>query len=274
MNKKNQFSALVLAADRTTSDPVANKSGMACKAFAPICGTPMVIRVLDTLEASDMIGNIILCGPPQSILSDCPELQQRIACGRLIWLSNLDSPSRSANKGLEYINASDRVLLTTADHALLTPEIVEHFLRESIKVDGDATVGLVKHKDVLSAFPGTRRTVIKLRDGGFCGCNLYSFLNYGSRDLVSFWRRAEDLRKYPWRLVGEILGPMAVLSYLLGLSTLDQALDAISVKAGVKIKAVILPYPQAGVDVDKVEDMMLVESILRNEHCLSTIEKI
>lgn len=67
---------------------------------------------------------------------------------------------------------------------------------------------------------------------------------------------------------------MAVLSYLLGLSTLDQALDAISVKAGVKIKAVILPYPQAGVDVDKVEDMMLVESILRNEHCLSTIEKI
>lgn len=125
-------------------------------------------------------------------------------------------PSRSANKGLEYIDASDRVLLTTADHALLTPEIVEHFLRESIKVDGDATVGLVKHKDVLSAFPGTRRTVIKLRDGGFCGCNLYSFLNYGSRDLVSFWRRAEDLRKYPWRLVGKYWAPWLFCHIYLG----------------------------------------------------------
>ena len=67
MNKTDQFTAMVLAADRAASDPVAVKTGMACKAIAPICGTPMIIRVLDALEASDMVKTIIICGPPESV---------------------------------------------------------------------------------------------------------------------------------------------------------------------------------------------------------------
>ncbi len=269
MKKTDKFVALVLAADRTTSDPVANQSGMDCKAFAPICGIPMIIRVLDALEASGMIRSIILCGPPGSTLPGCPELEKRIGSEYVTWLPNLDSPSRSANRGLEHIDKDIPVLLTTADHALLTPEIVQYFLHESSKVDSDATVGLVKHEDVIAAFPGTKRTVIRLRDGGFCGCNLYTFLNHRGRDLVPFWRRAEELRKHPWRLVGEILGPMAILLYLLRISTLNQALNAVSAKAGVRSKAVIIPYAQAGVDVDKTEDIVLVESVLKEAVPLS-----
>jgi len=63
VKKTDKFVALVLAADRTSNDPVADKSGMACKAFVPICGIPMIIRVLDALEASGMIRAIVLCGP-------------------------------------------------------------------------------------------------------------------------------------------------------------------------------------------------------------------
>lgn len=269
MKKTDKFVALVLAADRTANDPVAIKSGMACKAFTPICGIPMIIRVLDALESSGMIRSIILCGPPESTLPGCAELEQRIGRGDITWVSNLDSPSRSANRGLEHIDEDAPVLLTTADHALLTPEIVQYFLRESSKADSDATVGLVKHENVMATFPGTKRTVIRLRDGNFCGCNLYTFLNHHGRDLVSFWKRAEDLRKHPWRLVGEILGPMAILLYLLRISTLNQALNAVSAKAGVRSRAVIIPYAQAGVDVDKAEDIVLVESILEETMPLS-----
>ena len=268
--KIDKFVALVLAADRTANDPVANKSGMVCKAFAPICGIPMIIRVLDALEASGMIKEIVLCGPPKSSLSACPELEQRIEKGCVTWVSNLDSPSRSASRGLEHIDKDVPVFLTTADHALLTPEIIQYFLFESSKVDGDATVGLVEHEKVMATFPGTKRTVIKLRDGNFCGCNLYAFLNHRGRNLVPFWKKAEDLRKQPWRLVGEILGPIAILLYLLRISKLNQALNAISVKAGVRSQAVIIPYANAGVDVDKAEDIALVESVLEKEILISS----
>ncbi|TFH06611.1 MAG: hypothetical protein E4H07_10215 [Nitrosomonadales bacterium] len=262
-NKKmDKFVALVLAADRTANDPVANKSGAVCKAFTPICGVPMIIRVLDALEASGMIKAIILCGPPEPALSACPELEQRIERGYVTWISNLDSPSRSANKGLEHIEKDVPVFLTTADHALLTPEIVQYFLCESSKADSDVTVGLVEHENVIAAFPGTKRTVIRLRDGNFCSCNLFAFLNQRGRDLVPFWKRAEDLRKQPWRLVGAILGPIAILLYLLRISTLNQALNAVSSKVGARSRAVIMPNAHAGVDVDKAEDIALVESVL------------
>ena len=267
--KLEKFAAIVLAADRTANDPVTNKSGVVCKAFTPICGVPMIIRVLDALEASGMIEKIILCGPPESSLSACPELEQRIESGYVTWVSNLDSPSRSANKGLEYIDKETPVFLTTADHALLTPEIVKYFLCKSSKANSDATVGLVEYENVITAFPGTKRTVIRLRDGNFCGCNLYAFLNHRGRDLVPFWKKAEDLRKQPWRLVGEILGPIAILLYLLRISNLNQALNAVSAKAGVSSQAVIIPYANAGVDVDKAEDIALVESALEKEALIS-----
>lgn len=262
MNKTEQFTAIVLAADRTAHDPIAVKTGMACKAIAPICGTPMIIRVLDALEASEMVKTIIICGPPKFAIPDCPELERRIASGRVIWLPNLDSPSRSADSGLMHIDQNSPVLLTTADHALLTSSIVRHFLGESQKADSDATVGVVKYEDVAAAFPGVKRTVIRLKDSGVCGCNLYAFLNLRGRGLVSFWQRAEELRKRPWLLIGQIFGPMTVLSYLLGALTLDKGLNAVAAKTGIKVRPVFLPFPQAGVDVDKVEDMLLVESVL------------
>lgn len=262
MNKMNQFAAIVLAADRTANDPIAVKTGLACKAFAPICGTPMIIRVLDALEASDMVKTIIICGPPKSVIAGCPELEERIRSGRVTWLPNLDSPSRSADSGLAQIDPGTPVLLTTADHALLTPSIVRYFLSKSQTAHSDATVGLVKYEDVAAAFPGVKRTVIRLREGGVCGCNLYAFLNHRGRGLVSFWQRAEDLRKRPWLLISQTFGLMTVLYYLLGLLTLDKGLTVVAAKTGIEVQPVFLPYPQAGVDVDKVEDMLLAESVL------------
>ncbi|MDO9312347.1 MAG: hypothetical protein Q7T85_11755, partial [Nitrosomonas sp.] len=134
----------------------------------------------------------------------------------------------------------------------------------SLAAQSDATVGLVRQQDIAAAFPGSKRTVVRLRDGGFCGCNLFTF-NPKGRALIRFWRQAEDLRKRPWRLVAQVLGFKMVLSYLFGLLTLQQGLQAVSEKSGVKVQGIMLDDPRAGVDVDKVEDLVLVESILKKK---------
>jgi len=256
-----QFAAVVLAADRTGKDPITQHSGAACKAFAPVAGVPMIIRVLDTLQACDLISTIILCGPPESLHEHCPELKQRIASGRVTWLPNLDSPSRSAEHGLNHIPPDTPVLVTTADHALLTPAIVRDFLRHAARTPCDAAVGAVSETALSAAFPGCKRTIIRLRDGGFRGCNLYAF-NQRGRALVRFWRQAEDLRKRPWRLIGKVLGLKTVFLYLIGQLTSQQGLAAVSEKSGVNIRLVMLDDARAGIDVDKVQDLMLAESVL------------
>ena len=54
-----------------------------------------------------------------------------------------------------------------------------------------------------------------------------------------------------------------LLSYLAGLLTLEAALARLSRLAGAKAGVVVLPVAEAAVDVDKPEDLVLVEAILR-----------
>lgn len=261
--KKQQlkFAALVLAADRTASDPITRHTGAACKAFAKVGGEPMIMRVLDALTACDQIDTVVLCGPPEARLDDCPPLKQRIDSGEVAWLPNRESPSRSAEQGLSHLAGDKPVLLTTADHALLTPQIVRYFLIESLKTDADATAGVVTDVQMLAAFPDAKRTVFRLRDGGFCGCNLFTFKPQG-RKLIHFWQQVEDLRKNPWRLMAQIVSPGVVLSYVFGRLSLTHALDTLAAKSGVRVQTILLPDPRAGIDVDKVEDLLLAESIV------------
>lgn len=259
--KQFKFAALVLAADRTATDPITRHTGAACKAFARVGGEPMIMRVLDALTACDQIDTVVLCGPPEARLADCPPLKQRIDSGEVVWLPNRESPSRSAEQGLSHLTDDTPVLLTTADHALLTPQIVQYFLAESLKTDADATVGVVTDVQMSAAFPGAKRTVFRLRDGGFCGCNLFTFKPQG-RKLIHFWRQVEDLRKKPWRLMAQIVSPGVVLSYVFGRLSLAHALDTLAAKSGVRVKTILLPDPRAGIDVDKVEDLLLAESIV------------
>lgn len=263
-NTDKQFAAIVLAADRTGKDPITQYTNAACKAFASVDGIPMVIRVLNALQACPQISSIILCGPPEKLHHHCPELKQRIDSGQVTWIPNLDSPSRSADSGLKQIPDNVSVLVTTADHALLTSQIVQQFLQQSIATTADATVGIVRQEQIAAAFPDSKRTVIRLRDGGYCGCNLFAFTPNG-RSLVQFWRQAEDLRKKPWQLIARVLGFKTVFAYLLGILTREQGVAAVSQKSGVNIQTIELDDPRAGVDVDKVEDLRLAEAILKNE---------
>ena len=261
--KPHQFVAIVLAGDRSKNDPVAVDAGVSCKAIAPICGRPMILRVLDALEDSGVIHSIVLCGPPQASINDCPELAGRIEQANISWLPNLDSPSRSVESALQLITDNESVLLTTADHALLQGGIVSYFVSQSMQSKADASVGLVEYKTISDAYPEVKRTVIKLSNGDFCSCNLFAFMTVKGRRLVPFWRQVEQSRKRPTKMIAGILGVWGVLLYVMGKLSLDSALAKVSSRLQIEVKPVLLPFPQAGVDVDTVKDRQFVETILQ-----------
>lgn len=258
----SQFVAIVLAGDRTDADPVALEAGTPCKAIAPVGGRPMVMRVIDALQESSRVSSIILCGPQESALQACPDLSDRIAMENIRWLPSQDSPSKSVETGLSQIESSQPVLVTTADHALLSPEIVTHFIEDSLSKSVDAAFGLVEYRRIKEAFPSVRRTVIKLRGGPYCGCNLFAFMTPNGRKLVPFWRNLEQERKRPWKMVVGILGVKAIISYLLGRLSLKHVLEKLSRRLDLTLDAALLPYPRVGVDVDTPEDRKFVEQIL------------
>src|SRR5690606_22909823 len=137
-----------------------------------------------------------------------------------------------------------------------------HFTREAAAQGVDAAVGLVRHDDVLAAYPDTRRTVTRFRDGGYCGCNLFALPAPAGRRLVPLWQRVEESRKQPWRVLAGLLGPRAILDYTLGRLSLPEALERLSARLELRAGAVILPFPEAGIDVDSTADLALAERIL------------
>lgn len=258
------FTAIILAGIRPGGDPVAEAAGAACKAFIAVGGRPMVLRVLDSLDASSQIGTHILCGPSQKSIDQQPELKARIAEGRLIYMAGRSTPSLSTHHILQSLSDNAPVLVTTADHALLSASIIDYFCTNARETKCDAAVGLTSYDQVMAAFPETRRTAIKFKDGSYCGCNLFAFLNPNSYKAAQFWRQIEKDRKNPLKMM-RILGGWAVLRHLTGKMSLDEALGHLSKRMGLRAGAVMLPFPEAAVDVDTVDDLKLVQALVAKQ---------
>lgn len=259
------FTAIVLAADRGNPDPVAQAAGVSCKAMAPVDGIPMVARVIRALRDSEAIDAIILCGPPRHVIEKDNQLQLLMDSEQLEWQPSRESPSTSAAAALKSLATDAPVLLTTADHALLTPAMVDHFCGQARLATADLFVALASYNAIMQAFPGMRRTATRFQDGPFCSCNLFAILNARGRRAIDFWRQVERERKTPWKMINK-LGWLVVLKYLLGRLTLAEGLNRASKMLGMRADAIRMPFPEAAVDVDTPADWHFVESIVRSSN--------
>lgn len=255
------FAAIIMAADRNPDDPVTRAAGVSCKALTPVGGIPMVLRVLHALEESLAVGPRLLCGPPWPLLEQAAVLKSGVDAGDYAWTASRDSPSASASAAMEQIPESQAVLLTTADHALLSSQIIDYFCGQAGAADFDLLVALAPYELVATTYPGVHRTRLRFSDGDYCSCNLFAFMTLRSRTISAFWRKVESQRKRPWR-VFTTLGWWPVFKYLLGRLSLQEALARISGKLEMKIGVVILPFADAAVDVDTEIDWRLVQQIL------------
>ena len=257
--------AVVLAGDRTKKDSLIKHTKAGCKALINIDGIPMLRRVLNALQQSRAVFKIVLAGPEADELAMDKPLSELVASDEISWRAPEASPSASAFHAMQSLEPDTPVLLTTTDHPLLTREIVDAFTRQSLVDDVDVTVGLAPHALITEAYPGIKKTVFRFSDGDFCGCNLFAFLTPEGRQAASFWRKIEQQRKKPLILIG-LLGWWMVLRYRLGMLSLEEALAKLGKRLGLRMRAVILPYANAAIDVDSIADLALVNGFLAARH--------
>lgn len=249
---------LVLAGSRGPEDPVAKLMGVSHKAFAPIAGVPMLVRVVRALIASPSVGMVHIAIERPELVEQHPELGLLLAGGRIALLPAEGSPSRSVSAALDRLGTP--LFVTTADHALLRPEWVDHFLTHL--PDGtDVCVGLARDSVIQAAVPETKRTYLRFADGAFSGCNMFAFRTPAAAGVAQTWRQVEAQRKHPLRMI-RLLGPLSILRFLLGRLTLTAALARLGRITGARAGVVEMPFGLAAVDVDKAADVELAERLL------------
>lgn len=223
----------------------------------------MLERVVEALEASPSIAQIWASIDVPELLDLAGALGGRIERGELQVLQSAGSPSVSVLEALEAIPSKLPLLVTTADHALLDPPMVEYFLDSAEREGADISVGLVREEVIRRRFPDTKRTFIRLRGDRYSGANLFVFRTPEARKGVEFWRRVDRHRKRPWRLVRSF-GPVSLLLFLLRRLDLEQALSRASGILGARVAAIEMPQAEAAIDVDRLSDYEQVREILED----------
>lgn len=241
-NLANRWKVLVLAGDRGPEDRVAKAAGVTTKAFAEIHGTPMIDYVFNALRASPMVGEIAV-----SIAVDAPPLPAGV-----LRLDAADTPATSAAEGLAALGAP--LLVTTADHPLLTSGMIDDFLK-AVEAEGLDAAAAVSEKSVVEkAGNPALRTWLKFADGWLSGCNLFAIRTDRGHGAIQFWTRIEADRKKPIRMARQA-GIVALISYAFGKLTRVKAAELISAKAECKAGIILLNHPDAAHDVDKPDDL-------------------
>ncbi len=204
----------------------------------PYQGRPMAEWVLEALKGAGLSAVYVgenpgLSPPPRLTLPDRGSL-----------LDNLEA-------ALAYVEG--RVLVATADLPHLTPEAVRFMLERA--PEAALVYPIVPKERVEARFPGNRRTYARLREGTFTGGNLLLLDKALFFQALPLARRAVALRKNPLALA-RMVGLDILVKLLLGrLSLLEVEARAKRI-LGVEARALITPYPEVGVDVDREEDLV------------------
>ena len=251
---KTGWTAIILAGQRPGIDPLADAFGETFKALVQVGGRPMVARVVETmLSVAEVSRIVILCQQPEmmrAVLPDHPKLS---------YVESQSGISQSILTVAGTEAAPWPLFVTTADHPLLTNDMIAHFLAAS--AGADVAVGMVERATVLAAYPDNQRTWIKLYGGAWSGANLFALTGEAARGALMLWVSAEKDRKQLLRLFWHF-GPLIALRAISRTISLENGIAALGRRLGLNARAVPLNFAEAAIDVDKVSDHRLVEHIL------------
>jgi molybdopterin-guanine dinucleotide biosynthesis protein A len=252
------WTAILLAGQRPGVDPLAHALGESRKAMVRVAGEAMLSRVAKTLLAVPSIGRIVVMAQTPELLfeGDCAWMRDEPRIGTVHSDSGI-ATSVSAVAGGEA--APWPVLVTTADHPLLTVPMVETMIAGAR--DADVAVGVVGRRVLLAAYPDNRRTWLKFKGEAWSGANLFALRSDRAQVALGLWSEVERDRKKAIKLIAHF-GPWLAIRAITRTITLEAAMAAVGRKFGMVARPVALPFAEAGIDVDKVSDHALAEKIL------------
>jgi GTP:adenosylcobinamide-phosphate guanylyltransferase len=239
------ITAVVLAGERPGGDPLAAEFAVAAKALIPVGGVPMVERVVAALQEGDEIGRVIVVGGEA-----LARVRERVVpAGKTI-----------AETVASFVAQGQfPLLITTADHALLSPDMIADFV--SGARGHDLAIAVVERQTLLARYPGSKRTWLRFRGGAYSGANLFWIGSAAVMPVLGVWAAVEQKRKRGRALLSAF-GLMVMIGTAFRLLTIQGALGRVGKRFGLSAGVVVLPQAEACIDVDKIADHQLVEAIL------------
>ncbi len=257
--------AIVIAGGRPNpGEYLYEETGGNYKALLEVGGKPMVQWVLDALGGASQIGKVVIIGLPE----DCG-----VSCARpLTYIpdqgSLLDNIRAGAKKHLEMNPNTNLILSASADIPAINSEMVDWLVRAAEETDHDAYYNVITRQVMEARYPGSRRSYVKLRGAEVCGGDMNVLRARLVLSKVELWDRIVDSRKNAMKQAA-LIGFDTLLLVLLRLITLDQAVGRVCKRLGLKGRAIVCPYAEIGMDVDKPFQLEIMRADFADHASLS-----
>ncbi len=229
------------------------------KALLDIHGKPMIQWVLDALEGAKHVENVVLIGLNED---------SGVTCARpLTFIPNqitmIENILGGIHKVMEINPQAEQVLLASSDTPGITAEMVDWEVETTRQLDADICYTVATRQVIEARYPSSRRTFVKLKDVEVCGGDMNVVRTALASTNLDIWKKLIEARKNPLQQAA-ILGLDTLFLVLLRMLTLNQAVSRVASRLHLKGRAIVTPYAEMAMDVDKPHQLEMMRADLAN----------
>lgn len=240
-------------------DPLYEQTQGNLKAILDVAGKPMIQWVLDAIGNAPSITNVVIIGLEESTVVTCTKPVHFVP-NQGDMLSNIRI---GVSKVIDINPDADQVLVVSSDIPAITAEMIEWAIESASETDHDFYYNIILKEVMESRFPGSKRSYVRLTDGEVCGADM----NIVRADAVAgndeLWNRLIGARKNALKQAS-MVGFKPLLLLLTHRFSLERDVPMVSNKLGIKARAILCPYAEIGMDIDKPYQLDILQKDLRN----------
>ncbi len=249
---------IVIAGGLPTADsPMYEITGGKSKALLDMGGRTMLERVIDALQNSSHIEDIVVVG----LGSDLGMSFKR----PVAHLDDHGSMVANMLAGVYYFEekkgSGKPVISCTSDVPLITPAIIDGFIDSCAPHDKGLYYNFISKEVMEARFPGSNRTYVKLKGGlQIAGGDLMIADPIIGTQNEELWEMLTNARKDAWK-IAKVIGLDMLFKFIfrrIGPAEIEKKAAEI---LGLPVEIVLSPYAEIGMDADKPHQVeMLRES--------------
>ncbi|MDR1616304.1 MAG: nucleotidyltransferase family protein [Syntrophomonadaceae bacterium] len=255
-----QYDAVILAGGETSEllkpvSPYNNESLIIIGQY------PIIYYVYQALRISPKVNNIVVSGPVEALRNVLGN------DGRLFFAEAGEDAIDSLQNALEALTEmpmTDKILILPSDIPFITTEAIDDFISRCEDYKADFYYPIIRQEINEDKYPGVKRTYIKIKEGSFTGGNLFIISHDVIEKAIAKAKLIVQHRKNPLAII-RMFGTAIFIRYLFKQLTLPYAEKTFRRIIGIAGKAIISPFAEVGVDVDKPSDLELAQQHLSDK---------
>jgi GTP:adenosylcobinamide-phosphate guanylyltransferase len=226
-----------------------------------MAGKPMAQWVLDALSGSEKIEHVVIVGLEENCGLTCTK--------PMAYIPNqggmLDNIRAGIDKATEINPATEYALIVSSDIPAITPEMVNWSINQAMETDDDIYYSAITREVMDARFPGANRTFLRFKDVAVCGGDMNVVRTSAAYGRDEFWNKTIEARKNVFKQAA-LLGYDTLFLLLFRRLTINGLIKKVASKLGLKDRALICPYAEVAMDVDKPYQLEMLRADLAKKN--------